>query len=143
MNPQTDLPRSHIDLSLDGLIQGIFSLILVDSYSKCLEIMPIKSVTIGTVISAAIRYSLLMAYQQLLCPGMSSNSLLLNLRTFVMISIYLIFTLNINSMLWMSKSVTVQRNNFSIHKRLLIYPILGTDRRRIQPYLRWSFGSPY
>ncbi|VUZ41066.1 unnamed protein product, partial [Hymenolepis diminuta] len=93
MNSQTDRPWSHINLNLDGLILGILSLILVDSYSKCFEIIPIKSVTTGTVITETVRYWLL-AYQQLLCPGMSS-----------MIPVCLIFTLHIRS--WMSKSVTV------------------------------------
>ncbi|KAM3177380.1 hypothetical protein ACTXT7_004700 [Hymenolepis weldensis] len=49
---QTNPTWSHSDLGLTGPIGGISSLIQVDSYSKWPEVIPIKSVTTGSVINS-------------------------------------------------------------------------------------------
>lgn len=49
---QTDIPWSHIHLNLAGLIRSISYLILVDSYSKWPEVIPVKSAITSTVINS-------------------------------------------------------------------------------------------
>ncbi|VUZ44804.1 unnamed protein product [Hymenolepis diminuta] len=51
MYSQAKVLWSHTDFTLDGPIQGNSHLILVDSYSKWPEIIPIKSTTTGAIIN--------------------------------------------------------------------------------------------
>nr|CUU98954.1 hypothetical transcript [Hymenolepis microstoma] len=76
---------SHIDLRLAGSIGEISNLILVNSYSKCCEVISENSAITDNVIGSLRQALPINWFQKSIYPELSSRSLLLNLKTIVVV----------------------------------------------------------
>ncbi|VUZ55848.1 unnamed protein product, partial [Hymenolepis diminuta] len=92
---QTSISWSHIGLSVAEPIRGISFILLVNSYLKWPEVMPIKSAATGTVINSQVSANL--PHESYFVQKLSLSSLLPNLIIFLSKSKYLPFVLSAKS----------------------------------------------